>query len=591
AQFSPLTHLHDDRYYTEGEANALLAAKAALAHGHSIGDVTNLQSSLDAKLSQAAADLLYSPLGHDHSNATTGAPGFMSVADKTKLDGVAAGATANSTDAQLRDRSTHTGAQAIATVVGLQSALDLKAALSHSHTLADISDDGTAASRNVAASGNASASEVVKGDDTRLADARAPTSHTHPLADVTDEGALAAKNTVATADIDADAVTFAKLQNIATARLLGRTTVASGDVEEISVGSGLSLAAGVLSSTVTATPGGSTTQLQRNNAGAFGGISGATSDGTNLTATDTNFRIAGSVDATKLVRWEVDGLTPGATRVVTPPDSDTKLPVATQFLTFTGPTAARSYTLPDAAATLASGTGTDSRLPKFTTGASGIIGNSLLSDDGTHVTLNGAANLLLKFPNFWMKSISGTYSLDFKNTSDSDYARIGAGAFATRRADTSIGIDIGGGAIDQIRIGGTSGLLAFTSGANANSGNDGAIARNAAGILEVNSGVIGTWRDLKVRQHYVDATMTTGGTTGAQTINKAAGSVNFAAGATSLVVTNNLVTTLSIVICPVLVNDSTLKSVTCVPAAGSFMMFANAGATAETKIGFTVINK
>jgi len=45
---------------------------------------------------------------------------------KTKLDGIATGATANSTDAQLRDRTTHTGSQAISTVSGLQTALDGK---------------------------------------------------------------------------------------------------------------------------------------------------------------------------------------------------------------------------------------------------------------------------------------------------------------------------------------------------------------------------------------------------------------------------------------------------------------------------------
>lgn len=53
---------------------------------------------------------------------------LMLPADKTKLDGVASGATANSTDAQLRDRSTHTGTQAISTVTGLQTALDGKQA-------------------------------------------------------------------------------------------------------------------------------------------------------------------------------------------------------------------------------------------------------------------------------------------------------------------------------------------------------------------------------------------------------------------------------------------------------------------------------
>lgn len=62
--------------------------------------------------------------------ATTGAAGSMSAADKTKLDGVATGATANATDAQLRDRATHTGEQAVSTVTGLQAALDAKLAAS-----------------------------------------------------------------------------------------------------------------------------------------------------------------------------------------------------------------------------------------------------------------------------------------------------------------------------------------------------------------------------------------------------------------------------------------------------------------------------
>jgi hypothetical protein len=52
--------------------------------------------------------------------------GLMTPAHKTKLDGIDAGATANSTDSNLRDRTTHTGVQAIATVSGLQTALDGK---------------------------------------------------------------------------------------------------------------------------------------------------------------------------------------------------------------------------------------------------------------------------------------------------------------------------------------------------------------------------------------------------------------------------------------------------------------------------------
>ncbi len=68
--------------------------------------------------------------GAAHAAATTSVAGFMSAADKIKLDAVAAGATANATDAALRDRATHTGSQAISTVTGLQTALDARVLVS-----------------------------------------------------------------------------------------------------------------------------------------------------------------------------------------------------------------------------------------------------------------------------------------------------------------------------------------------------------------------------------------------------------------------------------------------------------------------------
>lgn len=78
--------------------------------------------------------------------------------------------------------------------------------------------------------------------------------------------------------------------------------------------------------------------------------------------------------------------------------------------------------------------------------------------------------------------------------------------------------------------------------------------------------------------------------TGAQTIDKPAGSVNFAALATSLVVTNALVDADSIVICTVLSNDLTavIKNVT--PTSGSFTIHLTAAATATTRVGFLVLN-
>ena len=53
---------------------------------------------------------------------------------------------------------------------------------------------GTAAAKDVPVSGNASTTQVVMGDDTRLTDARTPVSHTHTLSEITDAGTAAAKN-------------------------------------------------------------------------------------------------------------------------------------------------------------------------------------------------------------------------------------------------------------------------------------------------------------------------------------------------------------------------------------------------------------
>ncbi len=79
--------------------------------------------------------------GSLHSVATGATAGFMSASDKSKLDGIATGATANSSDATLLARANHTGEQAISTVTGLQTALDTKMVGSR-QTCVKISDYG-----------------------------------------------------------------------------------------------------------------------------------------------------------------------------------------------------------------------------------------------------------------------------------------------------------------------------------------------------------------------------------------------------------------------------------------------------------------
>ena len=85
-------------------------------------------------------------------------------------------------------------------------------------------------------------------------------------------------------------------------------------------------------------------------------------------------------------------------------------------------------------------------------------------------------------------------------------------------------------------------------------------------------------------------TITATGTTGAQTINKTSGAVNFAGFAPSLVVTNSLVTANSVIQCTVASNDSTMNAAKAVAAAGSFTIYPNAAPSAETRVNFLVTN-
>lgn len=150
----------DTRYYTKSQVDTAVNAKADTSHTHAAADVTsgtlatarlgsgtannttylrgdgtwatvsggsgatNLTTTQSATTVTVASDT-----GADATlaAASTTAAGVMTAADKTKLNGVATGATVNATDAQLRDRSTHTGTQAISSVTSLQTSLDAKA--------------------------------------------------------------------------------------------------------------------------------------------------------------------------------------------------------------------------------------------------------------------------------------------------------------------------------------------------------------------------------------------------------------------------------------------------------------------------------
>lgn len=84
---------------------AYLRNRANHTGTQAISTVTGLQDALDSKVDKVAGKQLST---EDFTSA-----------EKTKLSGIATGATANASDANLRDRSTHTGAQPITTITGV----------------------------------------------------------------------------------------------------------------------------------------------------------------------------------------------------------------------------------------------------------------------------------------------------------------------------------------------------------------------------------------------------------------------------------------------------------------------------------------
>ena len=121
------SHNHDDRYYTESEMDTKLSGKAASAHVHD--DRYYTESEMDTKLSGKAA------LSHTHAAASGSSNGFLSAADKSKLDGIATGANKTTVDNALSSSSTNPVQNKV-----INSALAGKAASSHAHSMDDLTE-------------------------------------------------------------------------------------------------------------------------------------------------------------------------------------------------------------------------------------------------------------------------------------------------------------------------------------------------------------------------------------------------------------------------------------------------------------------
>lgn len=188
----------------------------------------------------------------------------------------------------------------------------------------------------------------------------------------------AAARTAISAIATGSTITTAGLFSMATARLLGRSTAGTGDVEAITVGSGLLLSGGTLSSTagggsVTSVSGsGGTTGLTLTGGPITGsgtltlggtlavanGGTGATAStgsgnvvlatgptlvsatlsgtGTTITVWDTLFTLQDNADNTKQAKFELSGLTSGSTRTYTLPNSSGQLLIGGTTVTGSG---------------------------------------------------------------------------------------------------------------------------------------------------------------------------------------------------------------------------------------------------------------
>jgi hypothetical protein len=193
-----------NKYFTEQRAAAAAPVQSVAGRTGSVvlsvGDVSNAVATGDSRLSDSrewsaptATEAEATQGTSTERRAWTPVRVFQSIAswwnassDKTKLDGITPGATANSSDAFLLNRANHTGSQAASTISGL-------ATVATSGSFLDLTNRptlGTAAALDVpaAAGGTALSGQVVRGDDPRLDNNRPPAAHSH--GNITNGGAI-----------------------------------------------------------------------------------------------------------------------------------------------------------------------------------------------------------------------------------------------------------------------------------------------------------------------------------------------------------------------------------------------------------------
>jgi hypothetical protein len=192
---------------TQTALNAKVTANGAIT------GATNTKITYDAKgLVTAGVAATQDDIGDGITNKQ------YSATEKTKLAGIATGATANSSDATLLNRANHTGTQTASTISDFSTAADARIAAASINALADVV---------ITAPANG---EVLKYNGTNWVNG------TDAAGGVTDgdKGDITVTGSGATWTIDNNVVTYAKMQDVsATSRLVGRVTAGAGDPEEV----------------------------------------------------------------------------------------------------------------------------------------------------------------------------------------------------------------------------------------------------------------------------------------------------------------------------------------------------------------------